>query len=434
MRARGTTLVAVLTATVTGVALGVPAVSAAPTWAPVETLAAATPVSHPDVVLDRRGTATAVWSASGTVVATRRTAGGSWGPAVVLGHGVAPVAGVDRHGAVTVAWTRQRDGFGPQVMAARRPAGHAWRRAVALSSPAPSNGSTAHGAFLRDVAVGWDGAVAVTWLWGAEDSGASRVQARYRATGASGWGPVATLSPVEADDPVVAVDARGGAVVAYTVDATAYAVRRVAGRWATPVRIARHVEPPQVATDDAGDVVVVVSALRVGTGDFVPRAVTRDAGGGWSAPVTLDDPTHARPVVGIGPHGTSTVAWTRADGQVVASRRAVGGPWSAPHAVAPAGDPAGAGDPALQVAVGRDGSTLLTWTRHGVAADRVEASYRPVSGGWQSPVRVSPARFDSADARAAVGRHGTGVLVWRGVVASGDSRILARTLRPGSSG
>ena len=99
-----------------------PAGATAPTgpalrWGPVVTLARLAPVSRPDVVVDAAGTTTVVWSASGTVTATRRPAGGRWGPHLTIGHGVSPEAGVDAHGTVTVAWTRQRAGFGPQVMA-----------------------------------------------------------------------------------------------------------------------------------------------------------------------------------------------------------------------------------------------------------------------------------------------------------------------------
>ena len=113
---------------------------------------------------------------------------------------------------------------------------------------------------------------------------AARVQARYRPAGA-GWGRIATLSQVEANSPVCAgqVDAAGRAVVVYVVNGTAYAVHRPRAGGPRPEVIGRHVEPPQLAVGDAGDMVVVWSALLLDLGDFRPQAVTRPVGGPWSA-------------------------------------------------------------------------------------------------------------------------------------------------------
>lgn len=411
-----------------------PAGATAPTgpalrWGPVVTLARLAPVSRPDVVVDAAGTTTVVWSASGTVTATRRPAGGRWGPHLTIGHGVSPEAGVDAHGTVTVAWTRQRAGFGPQVMATRRTVHGAWRTPVAMSAPVRSQGSTAHGAFLRDLAVGRSGAVVVSWLWGAEDSGAARVQARYRPAGA-GWGRIATLSQVEANSPVCAVDAAGRAVVVYVVNGTAYAVRRPAGRWTAPRVIGRHVEPPQLAVGDAGDVVVVWSALLLDLGVFRPQAVTRPVGGPWSAPVTLDSAGPTEPVVGTGPGGTSTAAWARPDGSVVAARHARTGTWSAPRVVAPPGDRVVPQSPYLQVSVGRSGAVLLSWTRQRGDASTVGAAYRPAGHAWLAPHRVSPTTLRSSAARGVVRSGDRSVLVWRGWSPTGVGHLQLRRLHP----
>ncbi len=77
-------------------------------WGPVVTLLRRMQVSRPDVVADAAGTITVVWSTSGSVTATRRPAGGTWGPRVVIGRGVAPQAGIDARGNVTVVWIRQQ--------------------------------------------------------------------------------------------------------------------------------------------------------------------------------------------------------------------------------------------------------------------------------------------------------------------------------------
>ena len=245
-----------------------------------------------------------------------------------------------------------------------------------MSAPVRSQGSTAHGAFLRDLAVGRSGAVGGQLALGCRGlrggAGPGEVPSGRRRVG-----PDRHPSQVEANSPVCAVDAAGRAVVVYVVNGTAYAVRRPAGRWTAPEVIGRHVEPPQLAVGDAGDVVVVWSALLLDLGVFRPQAVTRPVGGPWSAPVTLDSAGPTEPVVGTGPGGTSTAAWARPDGSVVASRHTRTGTWSAPRVVAPPGDRVVPQSPYLQVSVGRSGAVLLSWTRQRGDASTVGAAYRP---------------------------------------------------------
>ena len=380
-------------------------------------------------MVDAAGTTTVVWSASGSVTATRRPAGGTLGRRVVIGHGVAPQAGIDARGTVTVVWIRDKAGFGPQVMAARRTAHGPWRRPVEISAAVGDPGPSVHGAFIPNLAVSPGGAVVVTWLREPEDSGAARVQARYRPAGA-GWGGIVTLSPVEANSPVAAIDATGRAVVVYTVDATAFAVRRVAGQWRDPVRIGRHVEPPQVAIDDAGDIVVVWEAFVPSSGVFEPQAVTRPVGGSWSDPVTLDSTGYTEPVVASGPHGFSTAAWVRSDGEVVVSTHPVDGVWSAPRPIAPAGDHALPMPPFLQIRVGRSGAALVSWTRTTSAASYVEAAYRPAGQTWLPPTRISPLTLRSSAARGFAYRGGRAVLVWRGTSDADVRHVQLRLLHP----
>src|SRR3954449_2664511 len=110
--------------------------TAEPHWGPVVTLARDGQLSRPDVVVDEHGTETAAWSQAGSVVVTRRAAGGSWGPRVDLGEGSDPQLGIDWDGTVTVVWSRTLLGHGPQVMTARHPvAGRSggWSAVVGLS-------------------------------------------------------------------------------------------------------------------------------------------------------------------------------------------------------------------------------------------------------------------------------------------------------------
>jgi hypothetical protein len=271
--------------------------------------------------------------------------------------------------------------------------------------------------------------VVVSWLWNQEDSGAARVQARYREP-RGGWLRIATLSATEAASPVAAIDAPGRAVVNYVIGGTVYAARRLSDGWTGPTAIGTHAEPPQVAVDDAGD--IVVAWLALGTDGWRPQAVTRPVGGPWSSPVDLaPPPVAAEPVVASGPRGTSTVAWSRADGSVVASTRPLGGPWSSAEEVAPGGVAVKAAPPWFDLTVGRTGATLLSFTRApGSAPTYVGAAYRPAGGAWQPPTRVSPAALQAAAAEGFVRRDGQANLVWRGRTAQHLGLVQLRRLRP----
>ena len=401
-------------------------------WGPVIDLAQSRSISRPHVVVDRQRTTTVVWRTRNAVVAIRQNARGRWGDPRRLGNGGRPQVGVDRAGTVTAIWTRHLPGWGPQVMVSRRPRGGRWSHPRALSAPVESQGSSAHGAFEADLAVSSRGAVLVSWLWGADDSGASRVQARYRPAGHR-WHRIVTLSPVEARSPVCAIGHHGRAVVVYTVFARAYAVRRSAEGWAPKRLIGRHVEPPQVAMDDAGDVTAVWSALEADR-NFRPEAVTRQVGERWTAPRTLDPLAQQQlaswPTVTMTPRGHSTVAWGRSDDRVVVADHRRTGSWSSAWTVAGPGDPVDLASSTLGITAGRSGAMLLTWTRGSAGSRYVEAAFRPSGGTWQAPRRISPKDVDAAAAATFVRRRSHAIAAWRGYDSAGAAHLQLRKLHP----
>jgi hypothetical protein len=255
------------------------------------------------------------------------------------------------------------------------------------------------------------------------------VQARYRDPG-RGWLPVTPVSATEAASPVAAIDASGRAVVSYVIGGAIYAARRLSDGWTSPVAIGNHAEPPQLAVDDAGD--IVVAWLALGADGWRPQVVTRPVGGAWTAPVDLaPPPLSAEPVVASGPGGTSTVAWSQADGGVVASTRPLGGSWTAPQQVAPGGVAVKAAAPWFDLTVGRTGATLLSFTRApDGSTSYIGAAYRPAGGAWQPPTRVSPTGVQAGAAEGFVRRGDRAVLVWRGSTARRLGLAQLRRLQP----
>jgi hypothetical protein len=266
-------------------------------------------------------------------------------------------------------------------------------------------------------------------MWGADDSGASRVQARYRPPGGA-WRDPLFLSPVEARTPEVAAGDGGHAVVVYTVDARLFAVRRTSEGWGRRERIGSHAQPPQVAMDERGRATAVWSAFDPVGGAFHPTAATAAPGQAWTAPATLDPAaTRSLPVVGLNRFGRSTAAWTR-EGAVLTSSRPLDGTWSSPRTVATPGEPLGATPPGLGLTVARNGASLLTWTRGPAGSRAIEGRFHPAGADWEPVRRISLAGTDAAAAESFLVPGRGGVAAWRAYDGQGRPHVQLRDLRP----
>jgi hypothetical protein len=318
------TISAALTLTFTG---PVGAIGDAPQVAPgqataVRTLDSAASTSRPDVVVARDGTVTVVWSRGRQVVARSRV-GGSWQPRVAVGHGSSPRVGVDASGSLTLIWLRHLEGLrttghgGPTPRAHRRLDGTEGRVRLGARGELGSRGLLAEHRRLRCGC--HRGQLAV------EPGGLrSRAGAGSLPPVGGPWGPIATLSPPEARNPVSAIDGSGQATVAYVGNrARPRAVTRTQDGWGDPVRLAANgVNAPQLAAGPQGDAVATFAASI--DQRYQPQAVTRAPGGTWSGPVSLESPTPPLtvldPVVGMDASGVATAAWWRSDQSIAVSR------------------------------------------------------------------------------------------------------------------
>ena len=279
---------------------------------------------EPEVAVDARGNATAVWWGASGTQAARRPAGGSWGRPVTLSglHTRSARVAVNGRGAVVVVWQRG----GTTVVAARRPAGGRWGRPVTVSADGGA----------PEVALDGRGAAVVVWRH--VGGGGSQVQAARQPAGGS-WGRPVTLSDrgQHTAHAQVAVNWRGTAVVVWELsDAWGFprgvqAARRPSGgAWGRPVTLS---EPDsfaggaQVAVDGQGIATAVWSSSAVGSPVQTAR---RPAGGAWGRPVTVSDPGQnaGRAQVAVDGQGTAVAVWEQSDGtsyRVQAARRPAGG-------------------------------------------------------------------------------------------------------------
>lgn len=135
-------------AAVAGAATGRPsAVGAGATelvWGPVMTLDETSRGSR-DVAVNVLGDSVVVWSRharrASSIFARYRPAEGTWGASARLGFGTAPQVALDARGSATAIWSTHPDGWGDAVHASRRPRRTGvWTDPVVLSTPAREPG------------------------------------------------------------------------------------------------------------------------------------------------------------------------------------------------------------------------------------------------------------------------------------------------------
>jgi len=242
------------------------------TWEPPENLGYGD-FGNPAASIDERGDAVVVWtrgtSNGATVYAERRAAGAAWEPAVVLSErAVAQDAGVvmNHRGEALAVWAEQDDA----------------RTITTLDSSLLLSGSADWSAPSK-VPVSYVGNVAAEVGSGAsfvlDDAGNATLVAKRKdggiealtATSDSGWGAPLLLGDVGSDDsvlidctePVIAMDARGGLLVAWGGGALRAAKRPPgAPSWEKPVVVAASPSCFQLAlaVSSPGDSVVIWNA------------------------------------------------------------------------------------------------------------------------------------------------------------------------------
>ena len=139
-----------------------------------------------------------------------------------------------------------------------------------------------------------------------------------------------------------------------------------------------------LSVDSLGRAVAVQGASGILTGPIV--AVSRDANGIWAAPATLASSVYRQrqPQVGLGNGGTAVVVWLTRGGVSYATLS--NGTWSA--AAPLPGVLSGRAGGVAGVAVDGSGNAVATFTLTSLTPG-VFATYKPVNGPWQAPVKLS---------------------------------------------
>jgi hypothetical protein len=233
------------------------------------------------------------------------------------------------------------------------------------------------------------------------------IEATLRSAGGA-FSPSQTISGNEnAFEPRVAINASGDALVAWRVDTARGCPVRAAfhlagGGWSRP-RTVSDVNAfceggnHRVAIDEHGDAIVAWFAQR-GRLQYVEEA-TRDADGRWRARSLLAKARNVlRPEVAMDPRGDAIVAWSQ-EGHEWARARPAGRRWLAAQMVTNS-----QGAPA-SLAVDARGDALLAWSaRGGIAA----ATKRSTDVKW----RMSMVASGPGEPTAGIDPGGDGVVAW----------------------
>ncbi|MGH4007808.1 MAG: hypothetical protein ACRDTH_06545 [Pseudonocardiaceae bacterium] len=326
-------------------------------------------------------------------------------------NAVDPQVAVDARGTAVAVWSRF-NGTRYIVQGALRPAGGAWQAPIALSAASQE-------AAMPQVAVDARGtAVAV---WRTFNGTRYLVQGAVRPAGGAWQAPITVSGPgQDAVDPQVAVNAQGSAVAVWrtfngTHNVVQGAMRPADGSWQAPITLSapgQDAVDPQVAVNAQGSAVAVWSRSN-GTHDIVQGAV-RPAGEAWQAPTDLSAAGQdaGNPQVAVNAQGTTVAVWSRSNGThdivqgaVRLARRA----WQAPINLSAAGQ--SAVDP--QVAIDAQGTAVAVWQRSNGTHDIVQGAVHPASWVWSTPITLSAAGQHAQMPQVAIDAQGNAVAVWR---------------------
>jgi hypothetical protein len=138
------------------------------------------------------------------------------------------------------------------------------------------------------------------------------------------------------------------------------------------------------------------------------------------------------PQVGVDGTGQVHAVWTRSDGSVFRiqySTRTANGNWSAPINISDPGQPASQ----PQLDVDSSGNVLVVWTRSDGTNLRVQAIFKTVGGGFNTPVTVSDPGFDASRPQVDFDNSGKAIAVWQRFDGS-FLRVQASIRNPGAAG
>jgi len=427
--------------------LGAAPAGAAPAWlaSPQKLSAPGRDALEPQVALDEKGDAVAIWA--------RRAGEQSTSPLVV--ESAARAAGAERWSAPLTLSDPGQSAFAPQI--AVDPRGDAVAVWVRLDGPAPTGREIVEGASLPAGATRWsapqrlsepgqnasgldvaiDPAGNAVAVWRREDGATPTshriVESAKLAAGAAQWSATRKLSEPGQDaiEPRVALDPAGNAVAVWARSDGAHLVVESAGLpagasgWTAPRKVSeagQDAGEPDVAVDGSGvaRAVWVRDSGAQPSRELVESAVLAAGASAWSKPEKVSEAGRdgAAPRLDLGDRGDAVAVWKGLDrtrpGDVPATvegavLRVGAAGWSAPQRLSAPGR--NAGQP--QIAVGADGDAVAIWEGTDAAGTLVEsAALLRGAAAWSQPQALSAPGGEASEPQLAVDAAGDALAAW----------------------
>ncbi len=286
---------------------------------------------EPDVAMDGKGVATAVWS-GGTTIMSSTFSNGTWSAPIALSaaglSATMPQVIADPAGNVTAMWLRYSTGGAPLFETADRPAGRNWTAAVTLATVAPQDFQLVTNA---------TGAMAVIWDVGSFVSN-DTIYVSDRPFGGTWSAPyVLALGAYRQGGARIGIDAAGNLTACWRTNTVINTADKPAGgNWGAIQALYTNSavsDYPTLAKTAAGDDMAAwITYVSVGGGyNYQIRTAVRPAGGTWGAAALLtsnkeyDLDLHAGTTVG----GTFVLTWVDDNTfKFKSSTRTATPPWS----------------------------------------------------------------------------------------------------------
>jgi hypothetical protein len=265
-----------------------------------------------------------------------------------------------------------------------------------------------------------DGSGDVVAVWRDVDDNAESIRAAFRPR-YGGFDDSETISvpALAAESPRVAMDRLGNAVAVWHVSTTGRdslvqaAVRPAGGAWSAPQVVSDPSEPAFGA--DVSIQADRMTVAWVARDQYRPviQTATRTMTDPWTPPVTISGPVGGAyaPTVAMDDKGGAVAAWQWWDGsyrRIEAAVRSSDGAWTKPEELSAPGHTATAPIVAMDAA----GNAVAAWIRSNGIAPAAQTATRSAGGAWSLPRNLSRRGRNAASLDLAMNRRGDAVVSW----------------------
>jgi RTX calcium-binding nonapeptide repeat (4 copies) len=265
-----------------------------------------------------------------------------------------------------------------------------------------------------------DGSGDVVAVWRDVDDNAESIRAAFRPR-YGGFGDSETISvpALAAESPRVAMDRLGNSVAVWHVSTTGRdsvvqaSIRPAGGAWTAPQVVSDPSEPAFGA--DVSIQAGRMTAVWVAREQWRPviQTATRTMTELWTPPATISEPIGGSyaPTVAMDDKGGAVAAWQWWDGsyrRIEAAVRSSDGAWSKPEELSAPGHTA----TTPLVAMDAAGNAVAAWIRSNGIAPAAQTASRPAGGAWSLPRNLSRRGRNAASLDLAMNGRGDAVVSW----------------------